>query len=184
MALKMDDEWSFVSAGNDRAGVSWWRVSTGGAALGICRIKGGLMHTFEWDGHLETGNELIDKEHKQIVDIYNDCIELALNKVDKRQLDARLNELLAKLAEHFRTEEILAGCILASEAGKLKLAEHKARHDQMLDYLSTAIPELAEQEGNTLAIQELFDRIHEWYETHIENEDKEFVAYMKRRFAS
>jgi len=142
------------------------------------------MQTFKWDGHLKTGNELIDMEHKQIVDIYNDCVELALNKTENRKLIARLNELQVKLAEHFRTEEILAGCILASDAGRLKLAEHKARHDYMLDYLKTAIPKLAEQGDNTAAAQELLDHIHEWYETHIEHEDREFVSYVKRRFAS
>jgi hemerythrin len=156
----------------------------GAALFGTYSVRSVLMQKFKWDSHLETGNELIDKEHKQIIQIYNDCIELAQSGSGCDKLMSRLHELHEKVAAHFRTEEILGGCISASEAGKLKLAQHKERHDDMLAYLEEVIPKLAEQEDKRAAAQEVFVHIHDWYETHIANEDRDFVGDVKRRFVS
>ena len=142
------------------------------------------MQKFKWDSHLETGNELIDLEHRQIIQIYNDCVELVQGGTGTGILIEKLHELQAKIAAHFKTEEILAGCIPASDAGKVKLAQHKEMHDDMLGFLDSSIAKLTELDDNTVAAQELFDHVYAWYGTHIENEDKDFVTHVKRRFAS
>jgi hemerythrin len=143
------------------------------------------MQTFNWNNELETGNGLIDQEHRQIIRIYNDCVELARNGPGAaQQLVARLNEFMDKVASHFRTEEIIAGCILANSAGQEKLARHKAQHDNMLAYLKAAIPKLAANDSDADAIKQLLEHIYDWYSIHIEKEDKDFAVHVKRRFAS
>ena len=147
-------------------------------------LVGEPMHKFNWDSHLETGNELIDREHKEIVGIYNDCVDSVQRGTELKKLITRLNELHAKLAAHFKTEEILAGCISANTEGELKIARHKEQHDEMLGYMQATISKLADSGDSTVVVAELLDRLYEWYEIHIEHEDKDFVAHIKKRFAS
>lgn len=121
----------------------------------------------EWTGDLDTGIEVIDNQHKKIVDIINQ-LEVAIDKKDTGGVSGVLDELVDYSLSHFSFEESLI-----EEAGYRFTKPHKAVHD-------TFIKRVSGHQERFKAGEDVAGQLHAmlctWLFHHIKRDD---MAYVK-----
>lgn len=125
---------------------------------------------FEWSPELDTGIEVIDQQHRRIVDYINQLEEA--NQAGNRELiGTTLNELVDYTMSHFAFEEGLQ-----EEAGYPFCKPHKRVHElftrRIGDYVSRH--QLGEDIGD-----ELHTLLKTWLFNHIKRDDADYVASVK-----
>lgn len=121
----------------------------------------------EWTEDLSMGIDVIDDDHKKVVELLNRCQQTATH--DKEELNLVLDELLAFAGNHFTVEEtIMAAC---SYPG---LANHRQVH-QLLTQQVTEILRRTEQGVTTL--EDLVSFLNSWLVDHIQGMDRSFSVY-------
>jgi len=123
-----------------------------------------------WSGYLETGIEVIDKQHMRIVDYIN-RLEEAVDRPDKHAVGRVLGELEDYCLSHFAFEEHLQG-----QAGYKLAAEHKATHEMFAKRLAKY--QARYKAGEDVARQ-LHDMLTTWLVHHIKRDDMAYVADVK-----
>jgi len=73
---------------------------------------------FDWEEALDTGNALIDKQHKKLVDDINYLVDNLVNFSDKFLIEKLLKAIIYDAVKHFRDEE--------AELRKIKYTEYKS----------------------------------------------------------
>lgn len=128
-----------------------------------------------FDKSLETGNELIDQQHKELIDRVNKLVESCAKGTEKRTAIQTLNFLLDYTVFHFEAEEKLQ-----EEAGYPNLEGHKAQHQAFIKAVHELMEMLEEEEGPTDAFVAAVNKnITEWLLNHIQVQDKAVAAYVK-----
>jgi len=84
----------------------------------------------EWTSDLDTGIEVIDNQHKRIVEYINN-LEHAIATNDRDEVGQVLDELADYSLSHFSFEESLL-----EEAGYRFIKPHKSIHDTFIKRLS------------------------------------------------
>ena len=79
----------------------------------------------EFDDSLVTGNEMIDSQHKVLIEKINDLVASCEEKKDKLNAVRLLNYLADYTEFHFSAEEKLQ-----EEIGYPGIEEHKKKHDE------------------------------------------------------
>ncbi|MBE3575472.1 MAG: hemerythrin family protein [Firmicutes bacterium] len=130
----------------------------------------------EWTRDLATGVELIDSQHKELIDRINRLFAACSAGRGKEEVGKTLSFLGDYVVFHFRAEEREMAASQYPE-----LPSHKARHDRFVqDFL--ALKGRFEAEGPT---PELVVRANQllvnWLIQHIRNVDKRMAAYLQRR---
>jgi hemerythrin len=129
---------------------------------------------YQWRTELETGNTMIDTQHKQLIQAINDLLAACSGGKGR----AFVNETVAFLAsytdKHFGDEEKLQ---LAT-----KYADYK-NHKKLHDNFKLVVAELRrklEADGPTVAlVAEVNSKIGDWLVTHIVKEDRKVAAHVR-----
>jgi len=128
-----------------------------------------------FDKSLETGNELIDKQHQELIDRVNKLLESCEKGTEKRAAIQTLNFLLDYTVFHFEAEEKLQ-----EEASYPGLEAHKEQHKSFIKSVHELLEMLEEEEGPTDAFVAAVNKnITEWLLNHIQVQDKAVAAYVK-----
>jgi hemerythrin len=130
-----------------------------------------LKH-FIWQAEkYSVGDQRIDRQHQQVLEIINRLIDHA-NQGNNDPL--LLTELLLELNEyassHFHTEESLLQRI-----GYPQLDEQRSSHDR---YTATISGFMVKLDRGLVDLQKLLEFIHDWWENHILTEDMAFKSYI------
>lgn len=127
----------------------------------------------KWRDEFATGVELIDQQHKRLVEIANSAYEilkdeLCVDKYDK--IVKIIKELEDYAVFHFGDEEAYM-----KQVGYRKLLSHKVEHHDFIEKVkSFDLREIdAEQEKSLMKI---LDFVVEWLVKHIVEKDKQIVA--------
>lgn len=127
----------------------------------------------EWSDDLAVHHDQIDAEHRYLIDIVNELYE-AVAADRGREVIA---DTLARLADytiwHFDREEQIM-----RRVGYPHLAEHVARHGELIDELGKRAWEL--EVGMADVSQRTLDFLKEWIYAHLKMEDKDLVNYVRR----
>jgi hemerythrin len=124
----------------------------------------------EWTNDLDTGIDVIDTQHKRIVDYINE-LERAIKQHNRISVGKVLDELVDYTMSHFAFEENLQ-----EEAGYQLAKPHKAVHDLFAKRIATyrqrhnAGEEVAEQ---------LLGMLGTWLVHHIKRDDMAYVSVLK-----
>ena len=111
-----------------------------------------------FDKSLETGNELIDQQHKELIDRVNKLLESCYMGTEKRAAIQTLNFLLDYTEFHFQAEEKLQ-----EESGYPGIEAHKEQHQTFVKAVRELLDILEEEEGPTKALVEVVQKnITEW----------------------
>ncbi len=124
-----------------------------------------LMSTFTWSSELDTGIEIIDKQHRRIVDYI-----IALDDVpsgDREEVGRVLGELVDYTLSHFTFEEDLM-----EESGYRFVNAHKKVHELFVRRVSGYIERFKIGEDITA---ELLVTLKTWLINHIKNDDNDYA---------
>lgn len=125
-----------------------------------------------WTDDLKTGIEVIDGQHKRIVDYIN-LLGQAIRKRDRHAVGVVLDELVDYTSSHFAFEESLQ-----EEAGYQSAKPHKAVHDMFVKRVSKYQEKHAS--GEDIA-QHLHGMLCTWLIHHIKRDDMAYVSELKPR---
>ncbi len=87
-----------------------------------------------WDDRYAIGIESLDDQHKKLFKLVNRLYEIKEHKITKERLKSILYEFSDYMKTHFHEEEEYMSSI-----GYDKLEEHKALHQELIDYLASVI---------------------------------------------
>ena len=127
----------------------------------------------EFDDSLVTGNEMIDSQHKVLIEKINDLVASCEQKRDKLSAVRMLNYLADYTEFHFQAEEKLQ-----EEIGYPGLAEHKKKHEELRQTVEDLHQMLEEEGGPSDAfVDQLNKKVIEWLYYHIKGFDRSVAEY-------
>lgn len=130
-----------------------------------------MREPIEWSSDLETGNPFIDRQHRMMVDSFNDLIAAEDDTACVVQVLEHLDE---QTLVHFGTEEKL----MTDRGYPRELADKhiKIHHD-----LKSRVREfvLEFKAGRLTSPSPLIDFLHDWLREHEVHMDRELVAWIR-----
>jgi hemerythrin len=129
---------------------------------------------YEWDNSLETGNELIDSQHKGLFDAINKLLETCRQGKGKEELSKSLDFLNQYTIQHFFDEEQLQQ--------KYKYPDfenHKKYHDGFKVTVRDLAVRLIMKGASNELIEEVKTKIGGWLVTHIKGQDVKVAAHIR-----
>jgi len=123
-----------------------------------------------WTDDLNTGIDVIDKQHRRIVDYIND-LELAKAKQDREVVGKVLEELVDYTLSHFAFEESLQ-----EEAGYKYCKPHKKVHDLFVRRVNEYLERF--RLGDDI-VDEIHHMLTSWLINHIRRDDADYVAAVR-----
>jgi hemerythrin len=130
-----------------------------------------------FDESLYTGNELIDGEHKELIDRVNKLVESCEKGTEKVTAVKTLDFLMDYTEFHFADEEKLQ-----KEEGYDKLDAHHEKHEEFKKAVDELRDMLEEEEGPTAAFVEAVNKnVINWLVEHIQGWDKAVAEYIRSK---
>ena len=129
-----------------------------------------MAETLKWTADLSIGIELVDDQHRRIVDYINRLNE-ARETLDKKAVGAVLDGLSEYTLSHFGFEEA------AMKAARFSgLSQHRRGHERFARQLA--------EYGHRYALGEevageVLDTLNKWLLNHIKREDHEYMDVVK-----
>lgn len=133
------------------------------------------MAPIAWNPDLETGDELVDRQHRNIHRLLN---ELEGVKDCREEIARVLEQLLDHVLMHFDTEEAL----MRREAYPAQLLdEHVALHRDLTNAAREKVLEF--RAGQLTHVAELVAFLRDWVANHVHGHDLAMIQHMKGRGA-
>ena len=131
----------------------------------------------EFDETLVTGNEMIDGQHKELIDKINKLLDSCEVGNDKLTAIKTLDYLADYTDFHFGEEEKLQESI--SYPG---IEQHKKEHEKLRRVVEELHEMLEEQEGPTEAfVAQVQENVINWLDNHIKGFDRSVAEYKNMR---
>ncbi len=130
---------------------------------------------YELTKELETGNAIIDKEHRELLNAVNELMDDCSQGQGRAALEPAVKFLLNYVQQHFAHEEQLQ-----KQSDYPGLATHRAFHEnykKTLQEVAAAIPAA----GPTIADLSSINAQVGVLVSHIKTEDKKLGAYLKQK---
>lgn len=126
------------------------------------------MSYWSWDSSLSVGIDVIDAQHRRIVDYINELDE-ARSSSDRDKVSEVLVGLVDYTRTHFAFEEDLM-----QQAGYPLSASHKRVHDVFTDQVARYV---AQHEAGKDVTRKLLSELQIWLTNHIKTDDKDYSPY-------
>ena len=127
----------------------------------------------EFDETLVTGNDMIDSQHKELIDRINQLLESCEEGQGKIKAVKMLDYLLDYTVFHFEAEEKLQ-----EEIQYPGIQEHKAKHAEFKQAVKELQEMLEEEEGPTEAfVAQVQKNVVDWLYDHIKGFDRSVAEY-------
>ena len=127
----------------------------------------------EFDDSLVTGNEMIDGQHKELIDKINKLLDSCETSKDKLVAIKTLDYLADYTEFHFGEEEKLQ-----EDTQYPGIEAHKKEHDKLREVVKELYEMLEEEEGPSNAFVEQVNRnVIEWLYGHIKTFDRSVAEY-------
>ncbi|WP_148410638.1 bacteriohemerythrin [Murimonas intestini] len=133
--------------------------------------------SIEFDKSLETGNELIDTEHKELIARVNKLTDACAAGKEKNIAVQTLDFLMDYTEYHFRDEEKLQ-----EENGYPLLESHKVQHGRFVRAVEELKEMLEEEEGPSDAfVAAVKKNVVDWLLNHIQVWDKQVAQFIREK---
>ena len=127
----------------------------------------------EFDDSLVTGNEMIDSQHKELIEKINKLLESCESGKDKLVAIKTLDYLADYTDFHFSAEEKLQ-----EEIEYPGINEHKKEHEKLRTVVKELYEMLEEEEGPSNAfVEQVNKNVIEWLYRHIKGFDRSVAEY-------
>jgi len=131
------------------------------------------MARIEWEDILSVDVLELDKQHKELLRIYNTLHESLMNDTAEESFKAKLNtlrDLSSYVVDHFSTEEAFL-----EKIGYPGRAAHCLCHQEFTDKIQSLQKDLELQK--IVLSTSLIKVLRNWIAEHITGEDKKFADY-------
>jgi hemerythrin len=126
-----------------------------------------------WREQLSVGNDLIDNDHKQLIDIINTANQ-SLQAMSRAGLLTALDQLNKYSRLHFSLEEKIAQAVGYPSMGPLHTS-----HEELLNKLGQIAAEIGEH-WDAPAAEHFGKFLREWLINHVIKEDMLLKPYLKK----
>lgn len=127
----------------------------------------------EFDDNLITGNEMIDTQHKELIDRTNQFLAKLEENVGRVEAIKMLDYLDEYVEFHFGEEEKLQ-----EEIGYPGLAEHRKKHEELKNTVKELFDMLEEEDGPSEAfVKQVESNVVNWLILHIQGYDRSVAEY-------
>ena len=128
------------------------------------------MSFLEWDSKYEVGVPMIDNQHRRVVDHINQ-LHRAVENGDRLEVMDVLDQLVEYTVAHFGFEEAM------QEKGQYPRAEE---HKQVHQEFARKVDQYRQRFENGEDIAgKLLEELNIWFISHIQEEDADYVPYLK-----
>ena len=133
---------------------------------------------YTWDESLSVGNELIDSQHKRLLENLERLLQAMKDGKGRNELMFIIAFLERYTAEHFYHEEKLQRVF-----NYPKCTEHAAQHEEFKYSLAEIKQQLLEKGASTALTIKLKNELVNWLKSHIAIVDKELSQYINNQIA-
>jgi hemerythrin len=135
-----------------------------------------INNFLQWRTDYSIGIQEVDNQHKIIIQLINDLLKICRennNGGDYESFNRLVEIILEHFQKHFETEEKLM-----LEKKYPQYAEHKKRHDKLLEDIKKMLDKIIkEPQKNSLINMVIF--LREWFVENIYIMDKQLGEYLK-----
>jgi hemerythrin len=129
-----------------------------------------------WDKSLETGNQMIDAQHKQLFAAINDLIRTCESGKGKDELKKSMDFLNSYTIKHFFDEEQLQ-----QQHKYPDYENHKKYHEGFKKEVRDLSVELIMKGASDSLLKDVQVKIGDWLVTHIKGQDIKVAAHIRSR---
>jgi len=139
-------------------------------------INGKIAEIVAWDDKYNTGIELIDNQHKQLIELTNElytacrATESVLNAVFKEAM----SRMVGYVRYHFEAEIKLQMAIKYPD-----YQNHKKKHDILIKDILDSVK--SHNEGKKFVPNNFVRLLRDWILSHIAVEDKNYALYAREQ---
>lgn len=130
----------------------------------------GSRMKMRWIPEYNTGIDVIDEQHRRILDYINEIDSIGAN-TDRARIRSILNNIIDYTQSHFTFEESLQ-----EEAGYKYRVPHKRVHDLFIKKIESYRDRY--EQGEAIA-SELHEILSKWLINHIQHDDADYVGAVK-----
>lgn len=129
------------------------------------------MSKIEWNEQFDTGIDVIDQQHRRIVEYINQLDDLRLKDNSRDEIAMLINNLVDYTMTHFAFEESLQ-----EEANYPYIAAHKKVHDQFRERVAEYQARFNKGENVTRLLNSM---LVTWLLNHIKRDDADFAEVVR-----
>ena len=126
-----------------------------------------------WSSRLETGNEAIDEQHKQLFKLTSDLVEASAS--NSGTLEETLSFLVAYTIKHFADEEALQ-----VKYNFPLYEQHKELHDKFKETVGVLVQQYKESSSSSELNAKVNSIVVKWLIQHIQREDSKIAAHIRK----
>lgn len=130
--------------------------------------------SLDWSSEFETGIDIIDSQHKQLFDYFND-VEQAIASGDAARVDEIARGLIQYAISHNTFEESLM-----KKANYPMLEAHAEVHEAFKLRAQNYIDQLDQGADPMRLARDIRTQLGLWLINHIKREDQHYVSYVKK----
>jgi hemerythrin len=135
--------------------------------------------TLLWSDGLLVGNELIDKQHRELIHRIGSFLNALESGIGKEDIVKILEFLSEYVVEHFSNEEDL---MMQYHYPEYEM--HRREHSK-LELVLSVLKKKVEEKGVTVElVAQTHQTVYEWLKKHIHERDKNFAAFIKNKAKS
>jgi hemerythrin-like metal-binding protein len=125
----------------------------------------------QWDNKYATGIELIDNQHKELINLTNMLYQACLSGQGESAFKEAMGRMVEYVRVHFDSEQKLLERI-----GYPEYHAHKKQHDTMVRDILEAANDY--KSGKLLVPNKFVRTLRDWILGHIAVEDKQYAAFI------
>jgi len=129
---------------------------------------------FTWNPSLETGNSVIDSQHKELVKALNNLIDACKQGLSAEAVGPTLDFLISYTKRHFADEEALQ-----KRSNFPDFQNHRKHHESLLKTVGELAAELKKNGPTPSVVNKLVRNVGDWFVNHIQKEDAKIAAHIK-----
>ncbi len=131
------------------------------------------MYVFTKD--LETGNSVIDKQHRELIEVINKLTSACLKAEGVQEISKTLSFLVGYTATHLADEERLQ--LSSNFSG---YAAHKHKHDSFKETINTVYQEHKKNPTDMAIVTKITRMLGDWLINHIKKEDLIMAKHLRK----
>ncbi len=128
---------------------------------------------FTWNPSLETGNQIIDSQHKELIKAVNDLLDACQQGQAADKAGKTLDFLISYTKRHFADEEALQ-----NRSNYPDRHNHRKLHESLLKTVADLAAEMKKSGPTPVLVNKLVRNVGDWLVNHIKKEDAKVSAHI------